>query len=177
MGTPHAAPNLPAFEDYVRDRYAGLLRAAYAISRDAHAAEDLLHAALVRVAGSWHTLREPAAADAYVRRAMINQQASWLRRPAVRAERPVPEVPEPRRPSEDRHGFPLTGAEVWALVCSLPPGQRAAVALRFYEELSEAETAAVLGCSVGTVKSSTSRGLAALRRLADAAATPAAHAS
>lgn len=161
MRTPPAVA-VPPFEECVRDRYAAWLRAAYAISGDRHAAEDLLQVTLVRVGRRWDAIRDPLAIDAYVRRSLVREHASTMRRPATRQETALGWVPEPRRGSDEPG--PLTRAELWDLVLELPPRQRAAVALRYYEQLSEAETAAVLGCSVGTVKSSTSRGLATLRR-------------
>ena len=106
-----------------------------------------------------------AAADAYVRRTITRQYVSWQRQPWRRDEVASDDLPEtgpdvgPRPPADP-------SGRLWDLVLALPPQQRAAVALRYYEQLSVAETAAVLGCSTGTVKSNTSRGIAALRRLA-----------
>lgn len=149
------------FASYVAARRPALLRWAWAVAGDPHTAEDLLQASLVRVLAHWDTLRDRAAADAYVRRTITRQHISWHRRAWRRREVCTPWLPErPTTPAPDSdHG------ELWSLVQQLPACQRAAVSLRFYEELSIAETAAVLGCSTGTVKSNTSRGLAALRRL------------
>ena len=159
------------FAAYVAERRPALLRWARAVAGDPHTAEDLLQAALVRVLPHWGDLREPAAADAYVRRTILRQHNSWQRQPWRRDERPTEVVPEPDA-SHDLPDSPdpYVGAELWRLVSVLPAQQRAAVALRFYEGLSVAETAAVLGCSPGTVKSNTSRGLAALRRRASVTA-------
>ena len=154
----------PDFASYVAARRPALLRWARAVAGDPHSAEDLLQDSLVRVLPRWEGLRERAAADAYVRRTITRQYVSWQRQPWRRDEvasddlsDTVPDVGA--RP-------PADADRLWDLVLALPPQQRAAVALRYYEQLSVAETAAVLGCSTGTVKSNTSRGIAALRRLA-----------
>jgi RNA polymerase sigma-70 factor (sigma-E family) len=154
---PGEAEDLTSF---VLARRPALLRAARAITGDEHTAEDLLQATLVSVLPRWEGLREPRAADAYVRRAMVNQHHSWYRQPWRRHERTVSWLPDQHVPdaAPPDHGL-------WPLVAALPAAQRSAVVLRFYEGLSVAEAAAVLGCSTGTVKSNTSRGLAALRRV------------
>ncbi|TGN64377.1 SigE family RNA polymerase sigma factor [Nocardioides eburneiflavus] len=152
------------FEAYVAERRPALLRWARAVAGDPHTAEDLLQASLVRVLPRWGSIREGAAADAYVRRTITRQYVSWQREPR-RREVVSAWLPEPPTSTPDLTD-PRDAREVWGLVLALPARQRAAVALRFYEQLSVAETAEVLGCSTGTVKSNTSRGLAALRRLA-----------
>lgn len=150
------------FASYVAARRPALLRWAWSVAGDPHTAEDLLQASLVRVLAHWDTLRDRGAADAYVRRTITRQHVSWHRQPWRRDEVSTASPPEHATVSAE-HG---DTAGLWSLVQGLPPQQRAAVALRYYEELSIAETAAVLGCSTGTVKSNTSRGIAALRRLA-----------
>lgn len=151
------------FASYVSERRAVLLRTAWSITGDQHSAEDLVQSALASVCSQWESLRDPRAADAYVRRAMVNQHASWWRVPWRRRERPFGALPEPdARWGGDQR--PESGLGLWPLVAALPPRQRAAVVLRYYEGLSEAETARALHCSLGTVKSNTSRGLATLRR-------------
>ncbi|WP_322921175.1 SigE family RNA polymerase sigma factor [Nocardioides renjunii] len=162
VGTGADADTWADFAAYVAERRPVLLRWARAVAGDPHSAEDLLQESLLRVLPHWAGLRDRAAADAYVRRTITRQHVSALRRP-WRREVTTASVPETWRPDERRT------PEVWGLVLALPGRQRSAVALRFYEELSIAETAAVLGCSTGTVKSNTSRGLAALRRVADQA--------
>ncbi|MGH3507018.1 MAG: SigE family RNA polymerase sigma factor [Nocardioidaceae bacterium] len=162
-----AAPDRLEFADYVAAQRPSLLRAAYAITGDRDSAEDLLQSALAGVFTHWAGIRDHRAADRYVRRAMVNQQASWFRQRWRTAERVMAELPEPNERWDDpRVQSPSERQELWPMVRMLPPRQRSAVVLRYYEGLSEAETAAVLRCSVGTVKSSTSRGLASLRRLA-----------
>ena len=163
--TDTATDGATTFAAYVANRRPALLRAARAISGDTDVAEDLLQAALVSVCSRWETLRDHRAADGYVRRTMVNQLASWHRSAYRRRECPLAVLPEPdpRWRGEDERG---DGHALWPLVVALPPRQRSAVVLRYYEGLSEAETSAVLRCSLGTVKSNTHRGLSTLRRWA-----------
>ena len=149
------------FAEYVALRRPALLRAAVAISGDAHVAEDLLHTALLRVLPRWSSIRDRGAADAYVRRTMRNQHYTWCRQPVRRRERAAAEVPEPRGGGFEASIRDEVG--LWDLVLALPPRQRATVVLRFYEGLSVLETASALGCSPGTVKSNTHRALATMR--------------
>jgi RNA polymerase sigma-70 factor (sigma-E family) len=166
---PEEVPAAPDFASYVAARRPALLRWARAVAGDPHSAEDLLQDSLVRVLPRWDGIREGVAADAYVRRTITRQYVSWQRQPWRRdevASAALPETGGAARPAAGTEVGPETAGRLWDLVLALPPQQRAAVALRYYEQLSVAETAAVLGCSTGTVKSNTSRGLAALRRLA-----------
>lgn len=149
------------FGDYVARQRPALLRAARAIAGDANSAEDLLQCALVRVLPHWSDIREPSAANAYTRRAMHNQHVSWCRQGWRSQERSVAVVPD-INPSYDSH--PGTDPALWQLVAALPAAQRSAVTLRYYEGFSVEEVSQALGCSPGTVKSNTSRGLASLRR-------------
>lgn len=165
MSTPsRSGSQVVDFEAYVAERRPALLRWARAVAGDPHTAEDLLQDSLLRVLPRWESIREGAAADAYVRRTITRQYVSRQRRPS-RREVVSAWLPEPPTSTPDL-ADPREAQQVWGLVLALPARQRAAVALRFYEQLSVAETAEVLGCSTGTVKSNTSRGLAALRRLA-----------
>ncbi|GAA1448021.1 SigE family RNA polymerase sigma factor [Mycobacterium cookii] len=155
------------FATYVAARRPALLRFAWSVTGDPHTAEDVLQTSLVRVLARWETLRDKGAADAYLRRTIVRQHVSWHRQPWRHGEVSTAHVP-------DRAGAvgPAEAAgadELWALVRGLPEQQRATVVLRYYEQLSIAETAAVLGCSTGTVKSNAHRALAALRRRADCA--------
>ena len=156
-----------AFERYVAVRQHALLRTAVLLTGDVHMAEDLLQTSLSRLYLSWHRVQREEAMDAYVRRIMVNQHTSWWRR-AWRHRETVTDPDD--LVQAQRTGRPVDvevveRAALWRLVQMLPPRQRAAVVLRFYEDLSEAQTAEVLGCSVGTVKASTSRALARLRPL------------
>lgn len=146
------------FRDFVLSRSPALLRVAFLLTGDRGHAEDLLQTALMKTSRRWH-LVDRDASYAYVRRAMINTQTSWLRRRRV-VENFVDVVPEV---GTQRDEFEATEGRTLPALAQLPPGMRAVIVLRFYEDLSEAETAGLLGCSLGTVKSQTSRGLARLR--------------
>jgi RNA polymerase sigma-70 factor (sigma-E family) len=150
------------FAEFVAARQQALLRTAYLLTSELHSAEDLVQTSLAKAYLAWDRLRDPRAAEAYVRKIMVNEHTSWWRRAWRRNERSTDELPENPTVRDDPTDFERQDA-MWALVQTLPPKQRAAVVLRYYEDLSEAETARVLGCSVGTVKSQTSRALAALR--------------
>ena len=147
------------FSAYMEARQASLLRTAYLISGDRHTAEDLVQTALAKLYLAWDRVEDRGSLDGYVRRVIVNEHNSLWRRPFKRREHATDQVPERAAPT------PASGRDdaLWELVQTLPKKQRAAVVLRYYEELSEAETAEVLGVSVGTVKSQTSRALAALR--------------
>jgi len=151
------------FCEYAAVRQQPLLRTAYLLTGDLHSAEDLVQIALAKAYLSWAKLREPHAADAYVRRIMVNEHTSWWRRKWRHNEHSTEAVPERGLDEPGVTQF-AERDELWALVRTLPPRQRAAVVLRYYEDLSEGETAQVLGCSVGTVKSQTSRAVATLRQ-------------
>jgi RNA polymerase sigma-70 factor (sigma-E family) len=148
-----------AFRSYVAARSAALLRTAYLLTGNRADAEDLLQTALAKTFLSWDRIRDKEALDGYVRRVMVNTQTSFWRR--LRPESPYEVLPDPGEPDRTAHSD-LHDA-LWTALGGLPPRQRAAVVLRYYEDLSEAETAQVLGVSVGTVKSTTSRALLKLR--------------
>lgn len=145
------------FKEFVDTRYVDLLRIAYLLTGSAHEAEDLLQGALVKVMRRWRRVDDPMA---YLRRVMINQHISWWRR--YRLREVVTDVPPDRTVSDLADGVALRGAVADALR-SLSPRTRAVVVLRYVADLPEAEVAATLGCSVGTVKSQASRGLTRLR--------------
>jgi RNA polymerase sigma-70 factor (sigma-E family) len=147
------------FVDFVHARQQALLRFAYLLTGDHHTAEDLVQTALAKTYLSWGKLRDRGALDAYVRRIIVNEHTSLWRRAWKRNERPSDVLPETATPGRDTSHDDA----MWRAVQTLPTRQRAAVVLRYYEDLSEAETARVLNCSIGNVKSQTSRGIAALR--------------
>lgn len=134
-------------------------------SGDVTLAEDLVHDAFIRTAGRLTALRDPAAFEAYLCRAVVNAYTSWHRRQQV--ERRWLSSRRVRQPMtvEDPASRIEGSDEVLRRLRQLPPRQRIAVAARVCLDLSEAQTADLLGCSVGTVKSLTSRGLAKLRQL------------
>lgn len=153
----------PEFEAFVRARSASLLRVGFLLTGDQHLAEDLVQTALARTHQSWSRLTEVGNAEAYTRKVMYHLQVSWWRRRRV-AESPVADLPEALG-ADPTSGSALRLTVEQAL-SRLTPRQRAVIVLRFFEDLSEAQTAAVLGCSVGNVKSQTSRSLARLRVVA-----------
>lgn len=127
-------------------------------------AEDLVHDAFIRTAGRLTSLRDPAAFEAYLRRAVVNAYVSWQRRQSVE-RRWLSRQRGMAQSGDDAMSRVESDDEVLRRLRELPPRQRIAVAARICLDLSEAQTADLLGCSTGTVKSLTSRGLAALRRL------------
>ena len=151
-----------AFTAFVQARGTALARTAYLIVGDEHRAEDVLQTALAETYLRWHKLREPSAAEAYVRKAIITANAAWWRRRSS-AETPRDVLPE--NALHDRANEIVERHVVIDLLRQLSPRQRAVVVLRYFDDLSEAETAATLGCSVGAVKQHTTRALERLRVL------------
>lgn len=148
------------FAAYMQARQPALLRTAYLMTGDAHTAEDVVATALAKLYLAWDKIRDRESVDGYVRRIIANETTSLWRRPWRRREVAADVLPEGGREDAYDDG---RAAAVWRAVSSLPPRQRAVVVLRYYEELSEAEIAHVLGISPGTVKSQASRALATLR--------------
>lgn len=151
-------------EDFVRRSTPALLRSAFLLTGDQHAAEDLVQSALVRTAARWRRLERHDTADAYVRTVMYRIQVDRWRRRGVIAEDATDALPE--RLAADPYAGADARLALRAALARLTPKQRAVLVLRFYDDLSEARTAEVLGCSPGTVKSQTH---AALRRLRESA--------
>ncbi len=149
------------FEAYMAARQPSLLRTAYLLSGDRHTAEDLVQTALAKLYLSWDKVQQRELLDGYVRRIIVNEHNSLWRRAWKRRERSTDVLPDDSA-VEDRHDEGQRAA-LWEFVQTLPRRQRAVVVLRYYEDLSEAETAELLGISVGTVKSQASRALAAMR--------------
>jgi RNA polymerase sigma-70 factor (sigma-E family) len=149
------------FRSYVAARSPALLRTAYMLTGNRADAEDLLQTALAKTYLAWDRIREREAVDGYVRRVMVNTQTSWWRRRKV-DEYPTGQLPEGPAGRDAAADLDLHDA-LWTALSDLPRRQRAMVVLRYYEDLSEVETAQVMGVSLGTVKSTTSRALAKLR--------------
>jgi RNA polymerase sigma-70 factor (sigma-E family) len=149
--------DLDAFDAFVRARLPALLRFAYALTGDPHTAADLVQDALERTGMRWSRIERQGDPEGYVRRAILNGRISRWRK--HRRETLVDCVPE-RMTSYD---VPGRDDQLWQLLATLPPRQRAVLVLRYYEDLSEVQIAATLGCSPGTVKSQSSKALAKLR--------------
>ncbi len=178
---PHARPGTPMtdrraardadFAAYLAARQASVLRTAYLLSGDRHTAEDLAQTAFAKLYLAWDRVRDEGSIDGYLRRILVNEHNSLWRRPWKRREHATDDLPEPP-PTIDEYDDGR-GDALWAVVQTLPRKARATLVLRYYEGLSEAETAEVLGVSVGTVKSQTSRALATLRERTPAHLNPA----
>ncbi len=149
------------FTEYLSARQPSLLRTAYLLTGDRHQAEDILQTSLAKLYLAWHKVNDRSSVDAYVRRIMVNENNSLWRRGWKKREYAAEQLPD-GDPHHDSYDEGL-GAALWEVVQTLPPKARAVVVLRYYEQLSETETADVLGISVGTVKSQCSRALASLR--------------
>jgi RNA polymerase sigma-70 factor (sigma-E family) len=155
------------FREFMRGRWPAMVRLAYGLTGDLGHAEDVAQAAFARAYAAWARVARTGDPEAYVRRIVINENNTRFRRRRV-TERLVDVVPEPA-------GYPAPGpadalGDSEALLKALRrlgPRQRAVIVLRFWMDMSEAETAAALDCSVGTVKSQASRALAALRGSAE----------
>ena len=150
------------FEDWVLASATHHKRLAFLLTGDLHEAEDLLQSAYAKVLPKWSRVSTYDSPDAYVRRVMVNLRTSRWRRLRDR-EWATESVPEPRGTSPDLSSLVVESDALLGALQQLPARQRAAVVLRHWCDLSEAETASVMGCTPGTVKSTTSRGLAALR--------------
>ena len=157
------------FSAYMAARQPALYRTAFLLAGDHAGAEDLLQNAFAKLYLSWDKIRDREALDGYVRRIMVNEHNSLWRRAWKRREHSTDTLPETG--THDSYDDGADGA-LWSFVQTLPPKQRSVVVLRYYEQLSEAETADVLGISVGTVKSQTSRALAGLRARAPRSLDP-----
>ena len=165
LGTHATTERVADFESWMAARQATLERTAYLLcGGDVHSAADLTQNTLAKMYLAWDRVRDREHIDAYARRVMVNEHRSAWRRPFRKREVVAERLPE--RSATDTYDDGERDA-LWAFVQTLPPKQRAVIVLRYYEELSEAETAEVLRISVGTVKSQASRALAGLRSRLD----------
>jgi RNA polymerase sigma-70 factor (sigma-E family) len=153
--------------DFVRVAWPRLLRTAWLLCGDRHEAEDLVQTALVKVVRAWPRIERKDDPFVYARAVLANTAASrWRRR------RRYDELTAGRRdpaPAPDPATEVVLRDAVWRALDTLPPRTRAVLVLRYFEDLTEAQTAGTLGCSVGAVKSQASRGLSRLRARLDAA--------
>ncbi|MFD1542439.1 SigE family RNA polymerase sigma factor [Nonomuraea guangzhouensis] len=151
------------FVDFVRHRGDHHLRTAVLLTGDWHTAEDLVQSCLGKLYRVWHRLDTRSEPDAYLRRILVNTYRSWWR---ARWRREIPRAELPDLPSSADLGEARAVAEdVRKALAKLPVRQRTALVLRFFADLPEAEVADLMGCSAGTVKTHTHRGLQAMRRL------------
>jgi RNA polymerase sigma-70 factor (sigma-E family) len=149
-----------AFDEFVHARLPKLLRFGHALTGDPHSGADLVQDALERAMLAWSRIDSKDDPEGYVRPIMVNRNVSIWRR--HRKERLTDEPPERVQRAADERDDGL-----WEAVRQLPAKQRAVIVLRYYEDLSEAQIAATMGCSTGTVKSQASKAMAKLRILMD----------
>ncbi|MEU3352212.1 SigE family RNA polymerase sigma factor [Streptomyces sp. NPDC037389] len=153
----------PSFSSYVRARGQVLQRTARSLTSNPCDAEDLLQTALAKTYLAWDRIEDHRALDGYVRRALVNTRTSQWRKRKV-DEFPCEELPErDSAPVADPAEQQALRDAMWRAVHRLPDRQRAMVVLRYYEDMTEVQTAELLGVSVGTVKSAVSRALGKLR--------------
>lgn len=153
------------FRTFVAGRSAALLWFAHLLTGDRTDAEDVVQTALARTVAGWHRLRRTDNPEGYVRRAIVTTHLNAVRRRPWR-ERPAAELPEPAAAPSAEEELDERDA-MWRALATLPPRQRAVLVLRYYEDLSEADIAEVLGCSRGTVKSQAAKAMAHLRATFD----------
>jgi RNA polymerase sigma-70 factor (sigma-E family) len=154
----------PDFRDYVRTRSSALLRTAYLLTGNVADAEDLVQSALAKTYLAWDRIEDRGALDGYVRRAIVNTHISWWRRRRLQ-EYPTDELPD--QAVADHATSSDLQETIRKAVDRLPQRMRAAIMLRYYDDMTEAEVAEVLGVSLGTVKSTVARAVAKLRIDAD----------
>ena len=152
-----------AYREYVVSRMPSLRRTAYLLCHDWHAADDLVAVTIARLYRQWGRAQRFESLDGYVRRILLNAWRDELRRP-WRREAVADVLPEPAAAAA---ADPAERLALLELLRRLPPRRRAALVLRFYCDLSVEQTAAILGCSTGTVKSLTARGLDSMRALTE----------
>ena len=159
-GDAGASSGEPEFREFAIGRWPALVRFAYGLTGDRGHAEDLAQITLAKAYASWSRVVRAEDPDAYAHRIMINAPHSRFRKRRVR-EASGPCLPEPV--ADDVTDTLDQRSDLIAALMELPPKQRAVVMLRYWDGLTETQAAAVLGCSVGTVKSQASRALAKLR--------------
>jgi RNA polymerase sigma-70 factor (sigma-E family) len=149
------------FQEFVRARWSHLVRTAYLLTGDAHHAEDLTQTALAKAYRSWRRVSGSDNPEAYVRRMLVTCNSDRFRKRRVKES--LTDAPPERAGSDEAVARVDERGVLLGALAGLPPRQRAVVVMRYWEDLSEAEVAEVLGCSQGTVKSQASKGLAKLR--------------
>jgi len=156
------------FTEYVQNKTPWLRRVAYLLCRDWHRADDLVQSAFLKLYVNWDKARRAGNFDGYVRAILVNlflseQKSPWWKQITLHREQFDETTLDPAALDFDVAG----SLDLMAALGAVPPRQRAAIVLRYYCDLSVEETAYLLSCSPGTVKSQTSRGLEALRLVLD----------
>ncbi|MFJ1756225.1 SigE family RNA polymerase sigma factor [Kitasatospora sp. NPDC088134] len=148
------------FRTFIVGAWPWMLRTAYLLTGDQHAAEDLAQSAAERTCAAWSKVRRADDPHSYVRRIMVNQQARrWRRRPPEVLVEAVPDAAG----AEDGYARSDQRRVLMAALAALPARQRQAVVLRHWEDLSDSQAAAAMGCSTGAVRSHAAKGIAKLR--------------
>lgn len=153
------------FEDFVRSRTPALLRTGFLLTGDRSLAEDLVQEALARTHRARRRLAGDGHYEAYARTAMYHQHVSWWRRRRM-TETPTADLPDLPGAAGDHAGTVALKVSLHNALAQLTPRQRAVLVLRYFEDRSEAQAAEILSCTIGTVKSQTSKALARLRATA-----------
>ena len=151
------------FDEFIAARLPALLRYAMFLTGDGHLADDLVQESMVKAHSHWKRVERADSPELYVRRMVTNTYLSWRRGNWFRRAIPYGDVPDTGVPDETE--ATALRQDLWARLLALPPRQRAAVVLRFYEGMSDREIADVLGCAVGTVRSLISRAVVSLREV------------
>jgi RNA polymerase sigma-70 factor (sigma-E family) len=149
------------FEEFVAAAGPRLVRVAWLLTGDTHLAEDLVQTALAKVWPKWHRIKDEHP-EAYVRKTLVTTHNSWWRR-RWRGELPHGEMPDRAAAGPDAYAGVELESLLGTAVRALPVRQRAVVVLRFFEDLSVEETAELLGCTPGTVKSQSAKAMRTLR--------------
>jgi RNA polymerase sigma-70 factor (sigma-E family) len=151
-----------AFRSYALSRQRALRRAAYLMCGDWHLADDLVQSTLTKLYATWHRITVDQGPDAYAHRILANVTIDERRRP-WRREVGMRDLPESETPSAEAQS--AARMDLVDALAQLPPGQRLTLVLRFWIDLSVADTAEAMDCSPGTVKSQTTKGLSSLRSI------------
>ncbi|MFD7445671.1 SigE family RNA polymerase sigma factor [Streptomyces sp. NPDC059909] len=149
------------FQEFVRARWSHLVRTAYLLTGDVHHAEDLTQTALAKAYRSWRRVSRSDSPEAYIRRMLVSCNSDRFRK--RRVTEALTAAPPEVAGRDEAVSWAGERSALLAALAQLPSKQRAVVVMRYWEDLSEAEVAEVLGCSTGTVKSQASKGLAKLR--------------
>jgi RNA polymerase sigma-70 factor (sigma-E family) len=162
MRLGHARPDDEQYVAFASSARADLRRTAYLICGDWHRADDVAQEALIRIYSAWGRIERTSGLLPYARRTVVRLLIDHSRRPW---RRELPGVPAEPPPTHDQTDLVDNRLVLLHALAQLPPRRRACVVLRYFDDLSVAETAAALGCVEGTVKSQTARGIDELRSI------------